>query len=113
MVWMGFLGYFFIASVLFLIFQKFTDGFSKVFGLALFGVAIVLGIYGLIHANRIIVKKVNIKLERLPEIWRGKKAVWISDLHLGQIYGIKIYRQGGQKNTKYFARYSFYRRGYI
>ena len=57
------------------------------FGIFCLVVAIVAGIYGLIHARQIIVKDISVTLPHLPASWQGKKAVWISDLHLGAVYG--------------------------
>jgi hypothetical protein len=97
MIWMGFLGYFFIASALYILISAYAGSQLKFFGIALFCLAAIVGIYGLIHARKFIIKEIAIKLPGLPDIWRERKAVWISDLHLGQIYGKKSMEKVVQK----------------
>jgi hypothetical protein len=52
---------------------------------ALFGLALLTGIYGLFNALRIRVRRVPIQLPNLPVSWRGRTAVLLSDLHLGNV----------------------------
>lgn len=87
MIWLGFLAYFFLASVLYLPLAGYLGENSKNFGLVLLCIASLVGIYGLMHANKFIVKEELIKLPNMPAAWQGRKALWISDIHLGQIYG--------------------------
>ena len=86
MIWLGFLGYFFPVSVLYIALYGYVGESSRIFGLMLFCSTVIVGIYGLIHANKFIIKEITIKLPNLPEAWRDRKALWISDIHLGQIY---------------------------
>ncbi len=44
-------------------------------------------IYGILHAKKITLKNIEIKLPNLSAAWLDRKAIWISDLHLGQING--------------------------
>ncbi len=106
-VWTGFLMYFFFAAFAYgaLIFfnNSFLERgsivglplhshafiFSKI-GFMLFVVALAVGVYGVIHAGRTVVTKVSVKLLNLPQSWKGKKAVWVSDLHLGHVRGPKF-----------------------
>ncbi len=53
----------------------------------LFLIATLISLYGFYNANHIRVKLIQITLENLPESWRGRKAVFFSDLHLGQVRG--------------------------
>jgi len=89
MIWLGFLGYFFLASVLYLFLSAYMGNSIRFWGITLLSIATAVGIYGLMHANKFVIKNITIKLTGLPEIWQGRKAVWISDIHLGQIYGRK------------------------
>jgi hypothetical protein len=90
-VWLGFLNFFFWASCL---------CWLVWFGLHLFGVqsgqrmiAIALfmgfaaGIYGLINARWVRLRRITVKLRGLPASWRGRTALLLSDLHLGHING--------------------------
>lgn len=69
--------------------------FSKI-GLALFVAALAVGIYGVINAGKTVVTKVSVKLSglsgpaNLPVSWKNKKVVWISDVHLGHVWGPKF-----------------------
>ena len=89
MTWLGFFGYLFLVSVLYILVFIFSGIHSIFFASILFIVATITGIYGIFHVNKIIIKEVSVFLSKLPEIWRDKKVVWISDLHIGQINGKK------------------------
>ena len=47
--------------------------------------ALVVSIYGIINAAAIRVKPITVKLENLPEAWRGRTATLVSDVHLGHV----------------------------
>lgn len=52
---------------------------------ALFGAAVLVGLYGMVNAARTRVKRVAVKLPNLPDSWRGRTAALVSDLHLGHV----------------------------
>jgi predicted MPP superfamily phosphohydrolase len=52
-----------------------------------FGIAAATGFYGMINARRLRVRRVEVKLENLPESWRGRVAALVSDVHLGPVNG--------------------------
>ena len=54
-------------------------------GTVLFGAATLISIYGFINARLIRERRVTVTLPRLPESWKGRTALLISDLHLGNI----------------------------
>jgi predicted MPP superfamily phosphohydrolase len=64
-----------------------TDVSLEWFGILCIAIALVASIYGVIHARTILIKNVNVVLPNLPTAWQNKKAVYISDVHLGAIYG--------------------------
>ncbi len=84
-VWQGFLLYFFLASSVYIVLLAFGVNVSEYFRLSLFGGAVIVGIYGVINARNTVVKRVQVSIKNLPEMWKSKKVVWVSDLHLGQI----------------------------
>ena len=45
------------------------------------------------HADAVKVTRLNIELNNLPAAWQGKTAVWVSDIHLGQVRGADFSRQ--------------------
>jgi len=55
--------------------------------MALFSIALVLGICGIANAALLQVKRVTVRLPDLPEPWRGRTAVVVSDTHLGHVRG--------------------------
>jgi len=88
--WTGFLNFFVLASisswVIYLAAQSFHSSLDrKLLAGILFGLAIVAGIYGIVNATTTRVTNISVKLPHLPEYWRGKTAVWISDIHLGSV----------------------------
>jgi predicted MPP superfamily phosphohydrolase len=90
-VWLGFAFYLFLFSCSYILtiemFRLFgIDTSLRWFGILCFVLALMVGMYGLIHARYINIKNINIALPNLPVSWQGKKAVWISDLHLGTMY---------------------------
>jgi predicted MPP superfamily phosphohydrolase len=88
--WLGFLNFFILASVSswIIYIAVRTLSFSpdrKFLACMLFGLAIIAGIYGIVNARTTRITNMNIKLPNLPDYWRGKTAVWISDIHLGAV----------------------------
>jgi predicted MPP superfamily phosphohydrolase len=97
-VWLGFLNYFFLAACL----CRFTAFALRLMALPhsrpliaviLFGLAILTSIYGLLNAFWIRVRRVPIHLPNLPESWRGRTALLVSDLHLGNVNGLGFSRR--------------------
>jgi len=56
-------------------------------GKILFSLAIIAGMYGIVHAEMLVVNSSKVNVPNIPVAWQGKRAVWISDVHLGQIHG--------------------------
>jgi predicted MPP superfamily phosphohydrolase len=101
-VWLGVLYFLFLAACLIWVIY----GAGRLFGLTfdlkfLAGSLLILSLcatgYGVVHAASPRVAKISVALPNLPEQWRGRTAVWISDLHLGQVrnyaFAEKIARQ--------------------
>ncbi|MCX6797354.1 MAG: metallophosphoesterase [Candidatus Doudnabacteria bacterium] len=89
--WMGFFNFLFFALCLFWI----TFGLAKILSItinpkillsALLIIAFIIGIYGLINARNLKIVRMDIKLPNLPASWQGKTAIWVSDIHSGQIW---------------------------
>jgi hypothetical protein len=97
-VWIGFATYLFFAACLYGlavgVLAMVRPGTNLIWlAIILFAVAIGTGVYGLIHAADLKVKEVTISLPNLPAAWQGKRAVWVSDMHLGAIYGVDFSRE--------------------
>lgn len=83
--------FFFFAIVFWICYLLFKlTGFSssnQAIGLVLASLASIATIISLITPWLIRTHEITVTLPGLPHQWRGKKAVWISDLHLGQVWG--------------------------
>jgi len=90
--WIGFAFYILLAGGIFWLLKKlFGSSVSAVHLLAigqiLLMAALLTGIYGIFHAKNTRVTILNKPIANIPVSWQGKKAVWFSDAHLGQING--------------------------
>ncbi len=101
-LWLGFLNFFFCASCLAWLLwlaARVTGLPAHVAGVrswiigTLFSLAVLIGIYGAINARLIRVRHIHLKLPGLPRQWRGRRAVLLSDLHLGNINGVRFCRR--------------------
>lgn len=94
-IWMGFLFYIFLAAVLygiiFLIMHFISPAISILWvGKILILLAILVGSWGIYHAQDTKITRLTVSLPNLPEEWKGRKAVFLADTHLGQINGEKF-----------------------
>lgn len=97
-VWLGIASFFFCASI-----ASWTVlAASTVAGLGwpravIADVAFVAGfaaaMYGMINAARLRVVPITITLPNLPPQWRGRRAVLVSDLHLGHVRNYRFVRR--------------------
>ncbi|MFH1822152.1 MAG: metallophosphoesterase [Patescibacteria group bacterium] len=88
--WFGIMLYFVLACLLayFILYLGKIFSFNineKKLIICLLLAATAVIIYGIIAAQNIKIKELNIPLPNLPGEWQGKTAVFISDLHLGAI----------------------------
>lgn len=97
-VWLGLVSFLFVAAAL----SWGIFGFARLAGMAtnfhrmvqvLYGMAGLLGLCGVINAGWTRVRRIAIRLENLPEAWRGRRAALISDLHLGHVLNGKFLRR--------------------
>lgn len=91
-VWTGVLLYLFLAVTIYGILTGILfvlgSGYSTLLiGKILIVIALLTSAYGIINANNIVVTKYDVTIPNLPPSWRERQAVFVSDLHLGQING--------------------------
>ena len=96
--WLGFLNFFFWAACLCWLaeFGGRSVGVHvnrPLVAAVYFGAALAAGVYGLLNAYFIRVRRISVELPGLPENWRGRTALLLSDLHLGNINGRKFGRR--------------------
>jgi len=89
-MWLGFVNFFFLAAcacwVIYLAPAAFGIYLPRMpLGIAIFGLALLIGAYSIINAARTRVTRFSIKLPNLPPSWRGRTAALVSDLHLGHM----------------------------
>ncbi len=101
-IWLGLLNFFFWASCLVWI-AWFALRLSNLaanpgvvrplLATVLYAIAAFAGIYGLFNARVIRIRRIAVQLPNLPASWRGRRAVMLSDLHLGPINGARFCRR--------------------
>jgi len=101
-VWLGFLNFFCWASFVVWI-AWFALRLSRIaanpgamrmsLAAAIYSVAALAAIYGLFNARVIRVRRVVVQIPKLPASWRGRRAVLLSDLHLGPVNGVRFCRR--------------------
>lgn len=90
-VWLGLLNYFFWAACLSwftwyaLRLLQLSATFRPLIAIVPAVAALLAVIYGMLNARWIRVRRIPVTLPGLPESWRGRRAVLMSDLHLGNI----------------------------
>jgi predicted MPP superfamily phosphohydrolase len=88
--WLGILYLFILASILCWAFYGLTKLFhvpldGKVLIGVLMSIALAASVYGFINSGMIRITRVNLPLLNCPSQWKGKIAVWVSDVHLGPV----------------------------
>ncbi len=94
-VWLGFFSYFFFASCLAWVVFGVTRWLapawsSRTILYSAFGLALAAGLYGVVNSALVRVRRVPVKLPNLPDSWRGRVAVFVSDAHLGHVRGVRF-----------------------
>jgi uncharacterized protein len=100
-VWLGFLNFFVLAAcaswaadaLFHLTMPHASIEVRPWVAAVLFGAAFVVSVSGFVNARVIRQKQITVTLPNLPEAWRGRKAMLISDLHLGNVNGTGFSRQ--------------------
>jgi uncharacterized protein len=97
-IWVGFLNFFFLAACV----SWLAYATVAAFGLsvarasiaaAAFGLGILAGLYALVNARFLRVKRISLKLPNLPASWKGRVAAVVSDVHLGHVNGEEFLRR--------------------
>ncbi len=60
---------------------------------AIYAIAALTAIYGLINARIVCTRRVALHITDLPASWHGRRAVLLSDLHLGPINSVRFCRR--------------------
>jgi hypothetical protein len=99
-VWLGFLNYIFWAAcacwvcrLVLALTHTDTALNRELVAAVFFGLAILTGLYGMLNARGIRERRLSVTLPNLPASWRGRSALVISDMHLGNINGSAFARR--------------------
>lgn len=100
-IWLGMLNFFFWASCLCWLLDFFVQlarpgpgaAARPVIATAVFGLALLISLYGLANARIIRQRNITIALPNLPPSWRGRTALLLSDIHLGNVNGTRFARR--------------------
>jgi predicted MPP superfamily phosphohydrolase len=97
-VWLGFVNYAFFSSVLcWLVYLALRLGGARIerhyFASCFLGLAVAVTTYGVINGEWTRVRRFTVKLTKLPESWRGRTAVLVSDVHLGNYRAFEFVRR--------------------
>ena len=88
--WLGIFYLFVLVAIFCWIFYGLTKLLSlpvnqKIFFEILIGLALIASLYGFINGSTIRTTRIHLQLPNLPERWKGKTAIWVSDTHLGSV----------------------------
>jgi predicted MPP superfamily phosphohydrolase len=97
-VWLGTFNYLFLAGiswwVIFGALSLDNAHFSpREVAAALFGLALIISLYGVVNAGWTRVRRITVRLAGLPEWWNGRSFALISDLHLGNVRNTAFMRR--------------------
>jgi uncharacterized protein len=100
-IWVGFLNFLFWAACLCWpadLFFRATMAHASIevrpwIATILFGIALLVSLCGFVNARVIRERRITVKLPGLPQPWRGRKALMVSDLHLGHVNGAGFARR--------------------
>jgi hypothetical protein len=97
-MWLGTMHFLFMACIVFWIIAAAMIPFGGMppfdeIGSILFVIALILSVYGAIRSFRPHYTRYYVNIPNLPAEWRGRKAVFFSDMHLGNIRGAKSARK--------------------
>jgi uncharacterized protein len=87
--WLGIFSFLFFASCALWLAYPNRQEWASVFLAA----ALIVSAYGIVNAAAIRVKRVTVRLENLPEAWRGRTATLVSDVHLGHVRNLGSIRR--------------------
>jgi predicted MPP superfamily phosphohydrolase len=89
-VWLGIVSFlFFAAGASWVIFSvAWIAGLDVNFHVIVevaYAAAVLTGVAGVLNAGWTRIRRITVRLENLPETWRGRTAALVSDLHLGHV----------------------------
>jgi uncharacterized protein len=77
---------FFIVGVMKILGLRIVSGQLLFIGIMGFIAALTLSVYGIYNVFNIAVKNVELEIANIPDAWRDKKIMQLSDVHLGKVF---------------------------
>ena len=87
--WLGAFAYLFLGAVAWSILIVFSDSIQFLARMMMI-LALIIFTYGSLNARIIRKKKYNIHIKNLPEEWKSKRVIMLSDLHFGAVNGMRF-----------------------
>jgi predicted MPP superfamily phosphohydrolase len=84
-IWIPTWFYLLLAALASVIVSAIVPEYEKIAAQILFSFALLLSLYGIINARVTRVITLPIRLPGLPDAWKGKTAVLVTDMHLGHV----------------------------
>lgn len=93
--WFGLVHFLFLGAVLFYFTLDISYSHNVYVSPALvggiyFGIFFLIHLYGTWNSGRAEITRINVSLPSLPQVWKGRKIVFMSDVHLGSVRGAKF-----------------------
>jgi uncharacterized protein len=95
-IWLGFLNYLFVSACISWV-AWYVWALAKLsadpaaarplIAITFGAIAVATGVYGMLNARGIRTRRISVMLPGLPENWLGRRAVLMSDIHLGHVNG--------------------------
>lgn len=90
--WFGLINFLFTGAVAWFFVVTIFNYFNFYFPFAIiaavtFGAGFLIHLYGTWNAQRAEITRITVSPPGLPDVWRGKKFVFVSDIHLGNVHG--------------------------
>jgi len=96
-VWMGFLNYLFLGACLSWLawwvlqlsrLDPNAASHRPLIAWVFLDLALTVSLFGLLNVRKVRTRQFSVRFGNLPEAWRGRRALVISDLHLGHVNGV-------------------------
>jgi predicted MPP superfamily phosphohydrolase len=93
--WFGLINFLFMGAVTWFIIENIFNHYNvwvspALIGAITFGAAFLIHLYGTWNAERAGITRISVSLPNLPAAWRGRKIVFVSDVHLGNVHRVKF-----------------------
>lgn len=102
--WFGLINFLFMGAVAWFVVENIFDHYNIYASPALvggitFGIAFLIHLYGTWNAQRAEITRISVSLPDMHAAWKGRKIVFVSDVHLGNVHHVKFAEKVVRKIT--------------